>query len=113
MFLKELLISAYTRFMEWAFPPKFYSEEEIADQMFPGLNEESRRFLAVHEDKARLVKFHMSVGMSIRNTFNLWHPLNPYTDINDPLAENFPDQVSQRVIERLWQKSRDWVALQE
>lgn len=37
MILKERILDAYAAFMEWLFPPKFYSVEQMAEEMFPVL----------------------------------------------------------------------------
>jgi len=62
-----------------------------------------------HMEKAALAPLHLSLGMVIRNHYNLWHEENPHTEIKNPVMEDgiitdplFPDQMSQRLIERIW-----------
>lgn len=43
------------------------------------------------------------VGMHIRNRFGLWEADNPFTDASDPMGDAHPDQVSQRIIEQVWE----------
>lgn len=112
MILKDAFFDTIHAVVDWfSPPPKFLNEAQIADELFTKLDEKDRRYLAALPDKSDLLQFHHNVGMQIRNGYQLWNPKNPHTDLSDACAENFPDQVSQRVIERIWGKSRDWVSL--
>ena len=51
-----------------------------------------------------LIMYHHSVGMWIRNSYLLWDPNNPIVDHRDSMSDNFPDQISQRIIETCWKK---------
>ena len=49
-----------------------------------------------------LIMLHHSFGQWIRNNYDLWREDNPHVILNDAMHDLFPDQVSQRIIERLW-----------
>lgn len=89
----------------------FKSPEEIAQIIFYELDKDSIK--AIKEDALTaedMVRYHHSVGRSIRNRFLLWDENNPYTKvdclpnnqgvIDDPL---FPDQVSHEILKRVWE----------
>lgn len=83
-------------------PKKYLTEDEIVLIIISELGGYSRKTL-LDTPRADLIKFHMSVGMGIRNRFGLWEEANPLTDVSDPMGDAHPDQVSQRIIEQVWE----------
>lgn len=55
--------------------------------------------------KEKLVKYHTSLGRSIRNEFKLWDR-EWKADIRDGVdySPDHPDQISMRVIEEVWNR---------
>jgi len=83
-------------------PRKYLTEDEIALIVVSELSDADRETL-LDTPREHLIKFHMIVGMHIRNRFGLWEDDNPFTDASDPMGDAHPDQVSQRIIERVWE----------
>lgn len=71
------------------------------------LNKESKinkqQFLDTPRDK--LVKYHTTLGRTIRNEFKLWDTVW-LADIREGVdcSPDHPDQVSMRVIETVWER---------
>jgi hypothetical protein len=84
-------------------PRKYLTEDEIALIVVSELSDADRETL-LDTPREHLIKFHMSVGMGIRNRFGLWEEANPFTDASDPMDDFHPDQMSQRIIEKVWRK---------
>jgi len=85
----------------------FLTEDEIVNDLFKTrLSKEDLNYIneIPMEDVIRL---HFSTGMWIRNTYGLWLEENPYTQFNDARADDFPDQVSHRILEKLWKVIRE------
>jgi len=52
-----------------------------------------------------LAQYHSTLGRSIRNEFKLWKgSWEPELEGNVDYSTNHPDQVSQRVIEKVWKE---------
>lgn len=83
-------------------PRKYLTEDEIVLIVVSELSDADRETL-LDTPREYLIKFHMIVGMHIRNRFGLWEVDNPFTDASDPMGDAHPDQVSQRIIERVWE----------
>ncbi|MCK5606996.1 hypothetical protein KAR91_34230 [Candidatus Pacearchaeota archaeon] len=96
---------------------EFLNEDEIVDDIISKMDTEAKKsWTDVKEED--LVMGHHTIGMAIRNDYLLWDENNPYTrpadGSDDYLVENnivtdynFPDQVSQRIIEKIWQKLKN------
>ena len=79
----------------------FMTPEQILQNLFMGLSEADIQSLEkISRDD--LIKFHMTTGMWIRNNYGLWCGDNPYVNLKDSYADNFPDQLSQKIIEDLY-----------
>lgn len=80
----------------------YLSEEQIfQDILLYKLSEKQKEeFKSIEADD--LIMLHHGFGMWIRNNYDLWKPENPNVVLLDSFHENFPDQISQRIIERLW-----------
>lgn len=92
----------------------FKTFNEIVDDAFTNLDEESITFLKACE-KDQLISMHHWYGRHIRNHYELWNPENPLTmvdyvpEINEDGADasaRHPDQMSMSIIERLWQRAK-------
>lgn len=84
-------------------PRKYLTEDEIVLIIVSELGDDSRKTLLA-TTRYDLIKFHMSAGMGIRNRFGLWEEANPYTNASNPMGYDHPDQVSQRIIEKVWER---------
>jgi hypothetical protein len=92
----------------------FLTEDEIVDEVLRELAEPSIRVLKSIKNKDALIQFHHTVGRHIRNKFRLWDRDNPLTLGSDAarkmsdeelaVADEHPDQTSQRIIERVWER---------
>lgn len=80
----------------------FMTEEQIfQDILLYKLTEKQKEeFKDMEADD--LILLHHGFGMWIRNNYDLWKPENPNVMLEDSFHEKFPDQISQRIIERLW-----------
>lgn len=55
--------------------------------------------------KADLIQYHSGIGMAIRNAYNLWKVKWKPKIVNGvDMSPDHPDQVSMKIIERLWEK---------
>lgn len=82
----------------------FLTEEQIiSDLLLVKLAEQDKREIKKTAE-ADLIMYHHGFGRWIRNTYGLWDPKNPYVDFNDPMGDNHPDQMSQRIIETVWKR---------
>lgn len=92
----------------------FLTEDEIVEDILRGLDPPSIRVLKSIKSKDALIQFHHSVGRYIRNKYKLWDRENPLTlgsdaarqmdDSELAVADEHPDQTSQRIIERVWER---------
>lgn len=88
-------------------PEMFLTEDEIVEDLFKTrLTEKDLKYISEipMED---VIGLHFSAGMWIRNTYGLWLEENPYTNLKDARADDFPDQVSHRILEKLWKRVRE------
>jgi len=92
---------AYARVMSyWTPTPRYLSIESIAHDVYSKLEQHDVIELLKITDRRQLIRYHFTTGMYIRNHYNLWH--HPEA-AEDPDSDNHPDQMSQRVIERVWE----------
>lgn len=82
-------------------PSDFLTEDEIAADLVKNLTEEDVKYLGSMK-KEDVIMLHHGFGTSIRNMYGLWMEENPYTVLDDAIADNFPDQMSHRIIEKMW-----------
>lgn len=77
--------------------PLFLSPDEIVKDLISKMNKEAiQSWLDVkYED---LIRGHMFTGMSIRNTYHLWHEDNPYT------LDKHPDDISFEIMQSVWKE---------
>lgn len=80
----------------------FLTEREIIDDLMTNLSTEDKKVLR-KDSKEELIKYHHQWGKHISNFYNMWMTENPYVVHGDSMHENFPDQISGRVIEGVWE----------
>ena len=80
----------------------YMTEDEIFTDMLLYRLPESEKKVLIATPEEDLIMFHFGTGMWIRNHYKLWEKDNPHVVHNDSMHEKFPDQISQRIIERLW-----------
>lgn len=80
----------------------FFTEDEIVEQELANLDPKSRAYL-MGLPKDDVIMLHHGTGTRIRNFYRLWDENNPFTDNADPMGDKFADQVSQRIIVRIWE----------
>lgn len=84
-------------------PAKYLSEDEIVNELVYGLSkQEVDLLLEIPFDD--LIGLHHSVGRQIRNQYKLWDCRNPYVETEHETSPSHPDQMSQRIIEKVWKK---------
>jgi hypothetical protein len=67
---------------------------------------DQQTFIETH--KENLVKYHTSLGRSIRNEFKLWdNEWKPDIREGVDCSPDHPDQISMRVIEEVWRRLKD------
>jgi len=80
---------------------KFLSEEEIIDDLLHNVISDYEQAMISITDYDSLIRYHMTLGMFIRNKYNLW-------DSNNPLIINkHPDDVSFEIIQSLWKRLQE------
>ena len=86
---------------------EFLDEDQIIKDLIKKINEEEdvkERWLGLN--KSQLIRLHPTTGQKIRNQYRLWDKENPYTQ-SDTKHKNFPDAMSQRIIEKVWRQLQD------
>lgn len=85
------------------------TEDEIVEDILSVMTPEDRRTWEsiAYED---LITAHFTTGMAIRNQYGLWKPDNPtpsapYSEYPGD-HEMHPDQISMRVIQKVWTRVR-------
>lgn len=79
----------------------FLSEDEIVADMLSRMDDADREtWLKTTRDE--LISGHNTTGRNIRNYYKLWDSDNPHVVFEPANHDKFPDQFSQRVIERVW-----------
>jgi hypothetical protein len=102
-------------------PPRvFLSEDEIVADLLARIKTSPAAldtWLKVKQDS--LIQAHHTVGRSIRNDYGLWDVRNPHVVLDAPPNNeglidhpNYPDQMSHRIIERVWKEVNASVAPQ-
>jgi hypothetical protein len=84
--------------------------QNMADTVNTWLQEapERDKMLFVKSTKKELIVYHNTLGRKIRNYFELWK--NEYTPIIEngiDISENHPDQISMKVIEKVWEMNKN------
>jgi len=82
---------------------QYLSEDEIVNDLVNNLSDEEAMLLMEIPFK-NLIGLHFSVGMQIHNQYKLWDCRNPHVDAEDERSPMHPDQMSQRIIEKVWRK---------
>lgn len=82
-------------------PLVFLSETQIVEGIVSSLSEDDRNVIRTFKFEG-LIGIHHTTGRAIRNDYRLWHPDNPHTVVFDSFHDNHPDQMSMRIIERVW-----------
>jgi len=74
------------------------TEDEIANDIVQNLNEEDKQFIKESDG----IGLHHGFGTWIRNTYHLWEtPWTPKIVDGCDYAEDHPDQISARIIEKV------------
>jgi hypothetical protein len=73
----------------------YLTREEIIEDIIKKLSTKDINYLKSIEFHS-LIRFHFSVGMDIRNRYNLWDPSYPY------LNGEHPDDVSYKILQQVW-----------
>lgn len=89
------------------------NEQEIIDEVYSWLEGEPDdvRDSFVSSSKSDLIQYHNTLGRSIRNHFKLWdNKWEPVIEnrggIELDTSPNHPDQISMRIIEKVWKKAQ-------
>ena len=82
-------------------PRLFPTEEKIVEIMLKNMGDDERQTWLDVEAKD-LIAGHHTTGRFIRNTFHLWDRNHPVTRDAGPDSYNHPDQMSFRIMERVW-----------
>jgi hypothetical protein len=85
------------------------SFEEQVNTVFSWLEKapKEEQLLFKNTPKDKLIRYHHSLGMNIRNHLNLW--ANEWVpDIKNGVdySPEHPDAISQRIIEAVWEKAQ-------
>jgi hypothetical protein len=93
-------------------PPRvFLSEDQIVADLLARIKASPAAidtWLKVKQES--LIEAHHTVGRSIRNDYGLWDERNPHVVLDPPPNEgvidhpDYPDQMSHRIIERVWKE---------
>ena len=82
----------------------YLNENDIVNELYKKLASEDFEIILNIKSKFDMIQYHHSVGRWIRNEFRLWDKNNPYTQFVDENSENHPDQMSNIILMKLWEK---------
>ena len=86
--------------------PHQMTEDEIVDDLIKKIPALELDMLGVM-DEEDLIHLHMTTGAVIRNEYALWkREWEPEEVDGVDISPNHPDAVSDRIIHRLWERSR-------
>lgn len=69
---------------------------DIAADVAANLSQEEKDYIFEHTKSAEdMINFHFSLGMQVRNTYNLWHR-------NDRPKDKCADDLSGEILEDVW-----------
>lgn len=79
----------------------FKSEDQIVRDIIKRINQQDIVLFKKirHHD---LIYLHNNMGRFIRNEYKLWNEHNPYTRYQSGNDESHPDNMSMRIIQKLW-----------
>ena len=80
---------------------KFLTEDQIVDDVLSKMDDVSRATWKSIK-RSDLIMGHHGTGRMIRNHYGLWEEGNPYVVFNPATHDNHPDQLSFRVMEKVW-----------
>lgn len=92
-------IKTQIKLLLWKF--KFIKFIDEKTMLFDLIRQPTSKHLTKY-DRTDLIKLHHILGQHIRNRYFLWDEKNPYTDTRDSNGVFFPDQVSMRLIENVY-----------
>lgn len=81
----------------------FMDDGEIVADIIATLTEADRAVLLSTKTED-VIGFHHTYGRYLRNHYQLWNEKNPFVDNRDPMGDRFADQVSQSIIEKVWER---------
>lgn len=84
----------------------FKNEDEIVIHMMKKLTPSEREYIK-STPKEKLILLHSGVGRNIRNHYWLWDKQNPYTQYTNGSDANHPDNMSYRILNRIWVELQD------
>jgi hypothetical protein len=76
--------------------------DEAVEYLLSKLDDENRTLLK-HIKREELIKLHRPYGMGVRNSLGLWGQ-NTKLCADPEIAGMFPDDASQYIIERIWER---------
>ena len=79
----------------------YFSEDEIVTDQIARLTEDNISDLRALK-RTDVIGMHHTAGRFIRNYYRLWDEQNPFVN-SDPAHDDFPDQISHRVLIKLWE----------
>lgn len=96
--LREYLYRTQVFFRQ-LFSQGHLTKAQIVEDVLASLTE-ADRVLLKYTPEDRLISYHLTFGMYIRNTYKLWHPDYPYLD------GAHPDDFSFEIIKEVWKRLR-------
>ena len=80
----------------------FLDEHEIVEDLLLYQMSESAKNALKTTSKLLLENFHSGLTTSIIDYYRLSASANPYTESNDPTANNHPDMMAWRILLSIW-----------
>lgn len=98
-------LSALFGFFKVSCPKKFLSPDQIITEMVAEITRDAEaRWSWLLMEEENLISGHHLKGRGIRNRYRFWDPENPHTSCADPHSPRHPDNLSQRIIEKVWKQ---------
>lgn len=81
---------------------RYLEEDAIINDIIRKMSDEDQKmWKSVKENE--LVLWNLTVGLEIRNKYHLWEADNPFTNSIIPDADDHPDEMSARIMKKVWQ----------
>lgn len=81
---------------------RYLEEDAIINDIIRKMSDEDQKTWKEAKE-SELVLWHLTTGREIRNKYHLWEADNPFTDTVIADSDNHPDQVSARIMKKVWQ----------
>lgn len=82
----------------------FMDEHEIITDIMLNQLDEQDKLDFKRITRENLPSLHQAGCQGIKNYYRMWDKNNPYTNVDDITSPNYPEEMSRRVLDKVWAK---------